>query len=98
MVPISAEMLAPTLPESDRPVSTGPSSRIMVLPTRVPTKYMGMAPVNVYDAWSASTMPVKVAMKRAMGTEATPTATNWGIRLGPQISTFFRARVAPAAR
>ena len=36
MVPISAAMLAPTLPARASPVSTGPSSIIMVFPTRAP--------------------------------------------------------------
>ena len=72
MVPSSAAMFAPTRPANARPVRTGPSSRTMVLPTSVPTKYSGMAPVNVYDACSAKTMPVKTAMNIAMGTEFTP--------------------------
>jgi hypothetical protein len=72
MVPSSAAMLAPMRPLSASPVSTGPSSRIIVLPTSVPTKYSGMAPVNVYDACSASTMPVKAERKSAMGSELSP--------------------------
>src|SRR5206468_7016765 len=48
IVPSSAAMLAPTRPASARPVRTGPSSSIMVLPTSVPTKYNGTAPVKVY--------------------------------------------------
>ncbi len=47
MVPSSAATLAPTRPASAMPVSTGPSSSITALVTRVPTKYRGMARVNM---------------------------------------------------
>ena len=66
-------------------MSTGPNSRIIDFPTMVPTKYMGTAPVSVYDAWSASTMPVNVAMKSAIGMGATPTPIDCVNRRGPQI-------------
>src|SRR5207247_441623 len=72
-VPSPTAMLAPTRPARASPASTGPSSSIIVLPTRVPTKYSGTVPVKVYEAWRASTTPVNAAMKRATGSESTPT-------------------------
>ena len=64
----------------------------MVLPTRVPTKYSGTVPVRVYEAWSASTTPVKAAMNKATGSESTPTRRIWVSASRPHVATSGRAR------
>src|SRR5690606_4340878 len=56
-----------------------------------------IAPVNVYDAWSAITIPVKAAMKRASGRESTPILAICTATSRPQVATSPAARVAAAA-
>ena len=48
--------------------------------------------MKLYDDSSANTMPVNVAMKSPIGTDATPTLHSWGIRCGAQMSTALKAR------
>src|SRR5690606_9763387 len=96
--PISAAMFAPTRPARARPVSTGPSSRITVFATSVPTKESGIAPVNVYDACSERTMPVNAAMNIAIGTDSTPSRAMWVTTCSAQVPTSRTARRAPPVK
>ena len=70
MVPISAAIAAPMRPATIRPASTGPSSRVIDSTTTVGDGAFG-ADKRAKPVWicSASTMPVKIAVRPTTGSE-----------------------------
>ncbi len=70
MVPISAAIEAPMRPATIRPAITGPNSRVMPSTT---TCAMALSPPVRREkpvwSWSASTMPMKIAVSPTTGSE-----------------------------
>ena len=65
MVPISAAIEAPTRPATIRPVSTGPSSRVIETTTTFGIAASALNRLKPVWLCSASTMPVKIAVRPA---------------------------------
>ncbi len=69
MVPSSAAMAAPTRPATIRPASTGPSSRVSETTTMVGMALSAWKREKPVKLCSASTMPVKTAVRPTTGRE-----------------------------
>ncbi len=69
MVPISAAMAAPMRPATISPAITGPSSRVTDSTTTVATALSAEKRAKPVCVCSASTMPVKIAVKPTTGSE-----------------------------
>ena len=69
MVPISAAMAAETRPAIISPASTGPSSRVMPSATMEETRFSALKREEPIQICSASTPPVKNAVRPMTGSE-----------------------------
>ena len=69
MVPISAAMEAPIRPDTIKPASTGPSSRVIESTTTLATAPSALNRAKPVKLCSASTMPVKTAVRPTTGNE-----------------------------
>ncbi len=65
-------MLAPMRPTSTTPVSSGPSSVIMLATVTLPTTHTGTEPVNWFPVVCDVTAPPSTAMISTSGSERTP--------------------------
>ena len=77
MEPSSLAMEDALRPETMMPVSTAPSSRIMVRLTNWPVTAVAPNSESVAEDWSESTPPVKNPERMTMGSEPNPMMSDW---------------------
>ena len=70
-------MAEPARPATMSPESTAESSRTIDRATSEPTKLSALKRRSTVKVWSASTMPVNMAVSSTTGIELTPTFTIW---------------------